>query len=431
MINMRAHVEIPCLAPKSPVMTHSMIHHKQVKEKVMKVTKVAAVIGMCAALTMGIAGPVLAAPGNSDSTVGIVVAQDTSSALTAKPSAPGAITVSASPKTRVSVFSKNRTKASAQPLSKVTDARGNATFSKLAPGATYTVMTSSASTSVTVVGEPGDAKNLEVTTTELPNALRLTWAHKDSAAQGKVRYRVEAFTTATDKANTNGKESSVDRITDVVTRPVALLTDLNPNVRYTFRVTPFNELGDGKSTTARMNRTLAEITGRSGDVVEVESDRTESANPTTPATPAISPAVTPSFNGGSSPAPEPTAPRTRTIYVCPDGYSDNGSTCQKTMGYTYSTRDYTYSYAKTGTETYTDTCASGYTDDQGQFHWIEQPHPCTRTRDVYGNIKDATPAGWSDTGSNWSKKDDAPAGWSDDGSQWVQTTDKVTQVVPA
>lgn len=398
----------------------------------MKVTKIAATIGACAALTVGIAGPALAAPGSSEGPAGIMVAQDTSTALTAKPSAPGAITISALPKTRVSVFSKNRAKASAQPLSKMTDSQGKVTFSKLTPGATYTVMTSTASATVTVIGEPGDANNLAVTTTELPNALELTWAHKNSAAQGKVRYRVEAFTNATDKANPDEKQSSVDRITDVVTKPVALLTDLNPNVRYTFRVTPFNELGEGKATTARMNRTLAEITGRSGDVVEVEADSTDSVSPATPlATPSKSPEETQNANSGSNPAPQPAAPRTRTIYVCPDGYSDNGSSCQKSMGYTYSTRDYTYTYGKTGTETYTDTCASGYTDDQGQFHWVEQPHPCTRTRDVYGNIKDATPVGWSDTGSNWSKKDDAPAGWSDDGSQWVQTAEKIAQVVPA
>lgn len=117
--------------------------------------------------------------------------------------------------------------------------------------------------------------------------------------------------------------------------------------------------------------------------------------------------------------------------MCPDGFAESGNSCTKASPYTYSTRAYTYTYGKTGTETYTDTCSSGSTDQDGQFHWVEQPHPCTRTRDVYGNVKDATPTGWSDTGSNWSKKDDAPAGWSDDGSQYVQTADKVAREVPA
>jgi hypothetical protein len=58
---------------------------------------------------------------------------------------------------------------------------------------------------------------------------------------------------------------------------------------------------------------------------------------------------------------------------------------------------------------------------------------------VYGNnavvgtqqVKDATPAGYSDTGSGWSRKNMAPQGWLDDGTQWVRTVAKEAQVVPA
>jgi hypothetical protein len=53
------------------------------------------------------------------------------------------------------------------------------------------------------------------------------------------------------------------------------------------------------------------------------------------------------------------------------------------------------------------------------------------TRDVFGDVKDATPAGWEDTGSNWRKRDETPSGWADDGSQWIQTTGLVEKVVPA
>ena len=101
------------------------------------------------------------------------------------------------------------------------------------------------------------------------------------------------------------------------------------------------------------------------------------------------------------------------------------------MGYTYQTQGYTYTRGKTGTEDIIATCFSRYTDPDGVTHYTVEPHECTITRDVFGDIKDPTPAGWEDTGSNWRKKDDAPAGWSDDGSQWVQTTDKIAQVVPA
>ena len=101
------------------------------------------------------------------------------------------------------------------------------------------------------------------------------------------------------------------------------------------------------------------------------------------------------------------------------------------MGYTYQTQGYTYTRGKVGTEEFTSSCWSGYEDSEGTFHYTIEPHECTITRDVFGDIKDPTPAGWEDTGSNWRKKDDAPAGWSDDGSQWVQTADKIAQVVPA
>ena len=101
------------------------------------------------------------------------------------------------------------------------------------------------------------------------------------------------------------------------------------------------------------------------------------------------------------------------------------------MAYTYEIQDYTYHRAKVGTQTYVDRCSSGYTDAEGNFHWIEQPHDCTQTRDVYGDVLDPTPAGWEDTGTHWQKKDNTPEGWADDGHQWVQTTGKITKVVPA
>jgi len=45
-------------------------------------------------------------------------------------------------------------------------------------------------------------------------------------------------------------------------------------------------------------------------------------------------------------------------------------------------------------------------------------------------IKDATPNGYTDTGSIWSKKDALPAGYTDNGNNWVSTTAKVAEVVP-
>ena len=50
-------------------------------------------------------------------------------------------------------------------------------------------------------------------------------------------------------------------------------------------------------------------------------------------------------------------------------------------------------------------------------------------------MKDATPTGYTDTGTAWVKdvqvKDTAPIGYADTGTAWVKTVGKVAQVVPA
>ena len=46
-------------------------------------------------------------------------------------------------------------------------------------------------------------------------------------------------------------------------------------------------------------------------------------------------------------------------------------------------------------------------------------------------VRDATPAGYTDTGSNWTKRSAPPAGYLDDGTQWVKTVSKEARVVPA
>ena len=61
---------------------------------------------------------------------------------------------------------------------------------------------------------------------------------------------------------------------------------------------------------------------------------------------------------------------------------------------------------------------------------------------VYGNtvvgtqyVRDAAPAGYTDTGTAWIKaiqvKDTAPIGYADNGTAWVKTVGKLAQVVPA
>lgn len=384
--------------------------------------------------TAFVATPAFAAPdvprAPSDSSPGVVIAQDQRTLITAKASAPGSITVTTAPRTRVSVVpERGNGRDSAQPVNRITDAAGTAIITSLTPGVTYSVLTTDAMTRVTALGRPGEARALTVTTTERADEVRLTWNYTAPRGSGaKPLFRVEA----------RPDNPAVPTLVDQVARTSVTMSGLDPDLRYTFRVTPFNELGDGVATSARMTRSLAQINGRSVvlEAPVLPSGQTGQATTAPTAAPSPEAAPAPALSPGSSPgptaaSPTPSAPRTRTIYVCPDGFSESGTSCRKTSPYTFATRSYTYTYGKTGTETFTDTCSSGYTDEHGQFHWVEQPHPCQRTRDVFGNVKDTTPTGWTDTGSNWSKKDDAPAGWSDDGSQYVQTAEKIAREVPA
>lgn len=388
----------------------------------------------CTILVLALsASPALAAttqsPTSPSTGPGVVIAQDMRATITAKATAPGVITVTAAPNTRVSVVPAGRTQSrDGQPLNKVTGRDGIAVFTSLNPGTTYAVLTPDAMTEVTVMDRAGEARALTVTTTGRTGEVRLAWNFSPSrGSKARPQFRIEA------RPDASGQPTLVDQVSTTS----MMMSGLDANLRYLFRVTPFNSLGDGVSTSARMTRSLAEFAGRS---VSLEPAPVPAAPlialppaPIPAATPTPTPTPEPAAVSSPQPAsnPAPSAPRTKTIYVCPDGFGDAGTNCRKTSAYTYSTRSYTYTYGKTGTETFMDTCSSGYTDANGQFHWVQQPHPCQQTRDVFGNIKDATPAGWTDTGSGWSKKDDAPAGWSDDGAQYVQTADKVAKEVPA
>jgi hypothetical protein len=53
----------------------------------------------------------------------------------------------------------------------------------------------------------------------------------------------------------------------------------------------------------------------------------------------------------------------------------------------------------------------------------------------YGNVKDATPSGYTDNGTAWVKevqvKDTAPVGYADSGASWVKTVGKTATTVQA
>ena len=357
---------------------------------------------------------------NPSSSTGIVVAQEAAPTLSATPVAPRAIRIQAQPGDQITLSAPGERSRQVR-----ADGTGAAWVTKLTAGTTHTVTTADGSTTVTPLLGAGRARNLQVTATDAIDSVTLTWQHPATAARGDIAYRVEA--TPVDEGTT------APALVAQVATTTATLEGLDPHLRYSFRVTPFNALGDGKPSIALMTRSLSAMVSRPAQKETAEPVPTAPVAPQTPQEPPQAdpaPASAP-IRSGPAPAAPPVRPTTRTIYVCPEGFADQGGTCTKTMGYTYQTQDYTYTRGKVGTETFASTCSHSYTAPDGTIQYLVPPHPCTITRDVFGDIKDPTPAGWEDTGSNWRKKDDAPAGWSDDGSQWVQTTEKVAQVVPA
>jgi hypothetical protein len=113
--------------------------------------------------------------------------------------------------------------------------------------------------------------------------------------------------------------------------------------------------------------------------------------------------------------------------------------CEKQAPYTFTTTAYTYHPENVYGYGQVDWAyAWGHCSGSGTSGNWPNGDPYCRTA-VYGdnavigtqNVKDATPAGATDTGSAWTRKDPTPAGWTDSGTAWVQTAAKVATVVPA
>lgn len=85
--------------------------------------------------------------------------------------------------------------------------------------------------------------------------------------------------------------------------------------------------------------------------------------------------------------------------------------------YQFQTAPYTYHQAVVSTyqEVVTDWC--GIYVENGEIKVWCATHE--ETRSVYGAVRDATPAGFSDTGTNWTRKLSPPNGYVDDGTQYV------------
>jgi len=341
-------------------------------------------------------------------------------AFTATPSAIGAFRIKADPQSRVTLTAKGQnTKAV------TTNKAGLAQVKNLTPGVSYTLTTKIVNTTKQITAVPEGlvvaVNSLRVLTTEILGQLQLTWQHANTPAQGAVSFTVTAQPVNAPAEAIQGQTTSNEMV----------LTDLDLNSRFEFGVTATNTISSAAPTTALMARSLNDLQGK--------------AVVTTPVTP-VKQTTTPVAPPAPAPAPAPvtpSGPSTRTIYVCPDSFSEVSGLCEKTLPYTFANQSYTFH-----NETRTESCAGPdcpYSQYMDMGYSGAAPH-CPNGGTLYGNtcmawstssrqvterVKDATPNGFTDTGSNWTKKDTLPAGYTDNGTKWVSMTAKVAREVSA
>ena len=380
----------------------------------------------------------------SDATVtqanatGVVIARDQSMPLTAVPTAPRAVTVTTSPNTRVTLKAPRTKTRSAK-----TNDKGIATFTKLKAGKKYTVTADGETATVVPVLKVGRARDLTIMTTSEPGTITATWAHATSKARGGLTIGYTLTATPVRAAVPVG-DPDVPSISIKTESTEAVLRGLDPTVLYSFTVTPHNPLGEGRASVARMDRSLAEVSGIA--MPAADDAASDSAEEAPSAEPSAAPVVT--SPPASRPTPSP-APQMRTVWVCPAAFTDVDGVCTQRMSYTFHdeklTQDYTYTSDQrleqcigsdcpgsqyVNSDTHWDgNCLQGTLHD-GRCHWWTTGHKW-----VTYQVKDAPPLGWHDDGSQYATevevRDETPTGWSDNGSEWIRTTAKVSKTVPA
>jgi hypothetical protein len=288
-------------------------------------------------------------------------------------------------------------------------------------------------------------RSLALTLSPKPGTAVLTW----EAPRARTKFTVMAAPV---------KRPSAMRMFKATSGPVVSFAGLDENARYTFTVTPQVGKLTGPTSQLLMTATLKQL--RSLSVTE----QLKAIPTTSSSTATIAPASATSNIGNSSaqiatstvsiqpvhtsapeqaaapqPAAAPAAPRTRTVYVCPEGFTEVNSICTTTLPYTYETRAYTYTWGVVGWHDVADAYAADMARSTGTYcPWggtYNNGGLCIgatfHRENDYGNIKDPTPSGFTDTGNEWKKKEAAPTGFTDDGNQWVKTTAKVATEVPA
>jgi hypothetical protein len=260
------------------------------------------------------------------------------------------------------------------------------------------------------------------------------------------------------------RKPTAARMLKATAGPVVSFAGLDENARYTFTVTPQVGRFTGPTSRLLMTATLRQLrslavadqlkavstTGpaaSSAGALVASTTNASSASTaqgatassaTVPQAPTAQPA--PASQPAAAPAPAaPAPPRTRTVYVCPDGFTEVSGICTTTLPYTYVTQAYTYTWGIVGWHDVADAYAADMARSTGTYcPWggtYNNGGLCIgatyHRENDYGNIKDPTPSGFTDTGTEWKKKDATPMGYTDDGTQWVKTTAKIATEVPA
>ncbi|MCH9690426.1 MAG: fibronectin type III domain-containing protein [Gammaproteobacteria bacterium] len=399
------------------------------------------ITGALGALTAGIivSTSLVSAPAaqaaESDATVtqanatGVVIARDQSVPLTAVPMAPRAVTVTTSPNTRVTLKAPRTKTRSAK-----TNDKGIATFTKLKAGKKYTVTADGETATVVPVLKVGRARDLTIMTTSEPGTITATWAHATSKARGglTIGYTLTATPVGVADGVPDG-DPDVPSISIKTESTEAVLRGLDPTVLYSFTVTPHNLLGEGRASVARMDRSLAEVSGIA--MPAADDAGSDSAEEAPSAEPSAAPVAT--SPPASRPAPNP-APQMRTVWVCPDEFTEVDGVCTQNRAYTFHTETETTAY------TYHDEFVE--TNRIWHDHAFNPHNGCAYT--VHGDrcmgweiqgyttkFKDDAPSGWTDNGTAYARdvdvKDATPDGWSDNGTEWIRTAAKVARTVPA
>lgn len=326
---------------------------------------------------------------------------------------------------------------------RVASAKGNrpVVFRGLTVGKKYAVTVAGRKAGVGVpVAQVGPAFGLTVTTTPVDGQVQLSWRHTVTRGEGTVTYLV----VATPVAGTPGA-ADASRLEERTTVMGDMMM-IGMDVRYGFTVTPTNTAGSGRVTAGAMLKPLREMSGASAGTTVPEA--TPSPSPSVSAKPEPAPGPGPGPAPGPGPGPKPSpSPSTKVIWVCPDGYPETADgVCEKTTPYTYATQSYTYHseaytaygppyVVRTGEIAPGPTCAPGWSPawDTDPVRGSVNPH-CEQTRQdpytAYRDVRDDTPAGWTDNGSEWVKRNPIPSGWTDNGTEWVKTVPKVEKTVP-